>query len=182
MKDLESIAGLVILAGLAWAKSQDLQEVHPVITDPDYPPVYERLELLDGLTVEMQQAVYSWLQETPELLARWSVETGQTYSLMFTAGARSQAEQQALYAQGRTAPGGIVTHRDGITRRSRHQDGQALDFVLRVDGTSVWEDEARYLALGELAERHGLTWGGRWSSPHDPYHLELPDLGEDLWS
>lgn len=27
-------------------------------------------------------------------------------------------------------------------------------------------------AIGELGESHGMRWGGRWTLPHDPGHLE----------
>jgi hypothetical protein len=27
--------------------------------------------------------------------------------------------------------------------------------------------------IGEIVESVGLTWGGRWKSPHDPGHMEL---------
>lgn len=43
----------------------------------------------------------------------------------------------------------------------------------------AWKDDdspeaaAAFKAIGELGEAHGLRWGGRWTSPHDPGHLEL---------
>jgi len=36
-------------------------------------------------------------------------------------GVRTVAEQAQLYAQGRTAPGRIVTMKNGVTNRSNHQ-------------------------------------------------------------
>lgn len=35
------------------------------------------------------------------------------------------------------------------------------------------EAVAAFKVIGELGEAHGLRWGGRWTKPHDPGHLEL---------
>lgn len=44
-------------------------------------------------------------------------------------GIRTTEEQQELYAQGRTKPGYIVTYKDGIINKSKHQEGLAVDVV-----------------------------------------------------
>lgn len=44
-------------------------------------------------------------------------------------GIRTLEEQQELYAKGRTKPGGIVTYKDGIVSKSKHQEGLAVDVV-----------------------------------------------------
>lgn len=31
-----------------------------------------------------------------------------------------------------------------------------------------------WAVIGELAERLGLEWGGRWKKPHDPGHVQWP--------
>ena len=43
---------------------------------------------------------------------------------------RTKAEQDALYAKGRTAPGKIVTKAKGSSYSSQHQWGVAIDFYL----------------------------------------------------
>lgn len=93
-------------------------------------------------------------------------------------GVRSVAQQKALYAQGRTAPGRVVTMKDGIAHKSNHQAwadglGHAVDCAFwgvpqPFDPTLPWE------AYGQLVEAEGLVWGGRWSHPHDSPHAELP--------
>jgi peptidoglycan L-alanyl-D-glutamate endopeptidase CwlK len=70
---------------------------------------------------------------------------------------RTQAEQDALYAQGRTTPGRIVTW----TKQSKHIEGKAFDAVLLVNGKIDWNGKD-YTQMGEIAESVGLTWGGRW--------------------
>lgn len=42
---------------------------------------------------------------------------------------RTAAEQDALYAKGRTKPGNIVTNAKGSSYRSQHQWGIAFDFI-----------------------------------------------------
>jgi len=53
----------------------------------------------------------------PELSRRWTaidaILVDQGIAARVTAGLRSWAEQNALYAQGRTAPGSIVTYAQG---------------------------------------------------------------------
>lgn len=91
-------------------------------------------------------------------------------------GLRTTAQQQALYAKGRTTGGKIVTYADGVRKRSRHQDGVAVDcaFLLRqptlkrawtLTWGGSWDD------YGALAESAGLVWGGRWAMRDYP-HIE----------
>lgn len=53
---------------------------------------------------------------------------------LITCTRRTQAEQEALYAQGRTKPGKKVTW----TLKSRHLEGNAFDFVIMVNGKPDW--------------------------------------------
>lgn len=34
-------------------------------------------------------------------------------------------------------------------------------------------DDPAFKAIGDIGEKLGLRWGGRWRTPHDPGHLEL---------
>lgn len=71
---------------------------------------------------------------------------------------RSQAEQDALYAQGRTSPGRKVTW----TKRSNHTSREAVDVVvLDASGKLDWSAES-YLRIGAIAKDIGLVWGGDW--------------------
>lgn len=80
------------------------------------------------------------------------------HPMFITSARRTTAQQQALYAQGRTAPGRRVTNCDGIRKRSKHQDGLAVDCAFVADDIWVgpWDE------YGVVAEAHGLEWGGRW--------------------
>lgn len=101
-------------------------------------------------------------------LARQLVEAalGEDILLVITEGRRTLERQQKLYAQGRTAPGPIVTW----TMKSRHLTGEAVDVGVLVDGVLVWpDDDALWERIGQLGEAAGLRWGGRWKKPDRPH-------------
>jgi peptidoglycan L-alanyl-D-glutamate endopeptidase CwlK len=89
---------------------------------------------------------------------------------------RSVAEQDALYAQGRTTSGSIVTNAKGSTYSSQHQWGIAFDFFKNVKG-HAYDDATFFARVGALAKSIGLAWGGDWTNPVDRPHLYLPDWG-----
>ena len=90
---------------------------------------------------------------------------------------RSAAEQDALYAQGRTKPGSIVTNAKGSSYSSQHQWGIAADFY-RADGKGAYNESGDYFKrVGEIAKQLGLAWGGDWKSIVDKPHVYLPDWG-----
>lgn len=89
---------------------------------------------------------------------------------------RDQAKQGELYAQGRTAPGKIVTYsKPGY---SWHEYRKAFDFGLFTIGNAYIEgdtslEEKGYYLLGPIGESLGLVWGGRWGRVDLP-HFQLP--------
>lgn len=89
---------------------------------------------------------------------------------------RSPEEQQKLYAQGRTAPGQIVTQIDGVKKLSNHNHypSRAIDFCIEVGGKTTWSDK-EYLIAGPYFVAQGLTWGGNWKTFKDYPHIELPE-------
>jgi peptidoglycan L-alanyl-D-glutamate endopeptidase CwlK len=100
-----------------------------------------------------------------ELLRRLAAE-GLTFKV--TSGNRTKAEQAALYAKGRTAPGPKVTW----TMNSRHIGGRAIDLTLFSGKNPVWESK-HYDRAGAIGEELGLVWGGRWKRTPDRPHFEL---------
>lgn len=80
---------------------------------------------------------------------------------------RTADEQKKLYDEGKSRC-------DGYIKRSRHQDWLAADLGILNDARTdfLWADP-RYDKLGELAEKIGLVWGGRWASLNDVFHVEL---------
>lgn len=100
------------------------------------------------------------------------------HSMMVVQGVRTAKEQAALYAKGRTAPGAIVTMKDGIRHPSNHQPhadhlGHAVDCAF-AGVPDPFAESLPWESYGLLVESHGLTWGGRWTHPHDSPHAELP--------
>jgi peptidoglycan L-alanyl-D-glutamate endopeptidase CwlK len=90
---------------------------------------------------------------------------GEHLPFILTCTKRTPEEQAALYAQGRTTPGKIVTW----AQHSRHEDGEAFDIVILKNGKPDWSDLDSYRRAGILGESVGLVWGGRWKTPDYPH-------------
>lgn len=90
---------------------------------------------------------------------------------------RTVAEQDALYAQGRTKPGNKVTNAPGSTYSSYHQWGTAFD-IYRNDGQGAYNESGNFFGrVGAIGVSIGLEWGGNWKSPVDKPHFQLPNWG-----
>jgi hypothetical protein len=90
-------------------------------------------------------------------------------------GLRTFAEQDALYAQGRSVPGPVVTQARG--GESNHNYGLAADLCPFADGRAQWNAPIEvWAAIGAAAVRHGLSWGGNWKKFLDKPHVELPSM------
>ena len=78
---------------------------------------------------------------------------------------RTIAEQAALYASGRTAPGRILTcAKPGESAHNPGPDGlaRAFDAVPVLAGKPLWADVAVIEQMGICGESVGLKWAGRW--------------------
>lgn len=103
------------------------------------------------------------------------------HKMIITHGYRSKAEQDKLYAQGRTAPGPIVTNAKGF--QSMHNYGLAIDFALVTpDGKqAVWnttadfdrDGKADWMEVVEEAKKLGFEWGGDWKNFKDNPHFQM---------
>jgi peptidoglycan L-alanyl-D-glutamate endopeptidase CwlK len=98
---------------------------------------------------------------------------------------RTFAEQTALYSQGRTTKGQIVTNaRAGA---SNHNYGLSLDFALIIDKggdgkfeSSSWDTKGDYdgdkkadwMEVVEIFKRYGWEWGGNWKTFKDMPHVQ----------
>jgi peptidoglycan L-alanyl-D-glutamate endopeptidase CwlK len=94
------------------------------------------------------------------------------YKVRVFQGFRSIAEQDALYAQGRTKPGAIVTNAKG--GESLHNYGVAVDIVF-IDslGRPSWSHAFPWKTLGQVGKAHGFEWGGDWTGFPDLPHFQL---------
>ena len=98
--------------------------------------------------------------------------------LCVVSGLRTAAQQDTLFAQGRTAPGHIVTNaRAGA---SMHNYGLAVDVVPYLsgqEGAVNWSVETpQYQAMVAALLAQGLIWGGNWTSLKDYDHFQMPGL------
>ncbi len=92
--------------------------------------------------------------------------------VLFSDGYRSNAEQNALYAQGRTKPGKIVTNARG--GQSLHNYGLAIDmFITNKAGTSATWPVGELRKVAQIAKGLGFEWGGDWKTFKDNPHLQM---------
>lgn len=91
--------------------------------------------------------------------------------VLITSTYRDMESQDALYAQGRTAPGKKVTN--AKAGQSFHNYRCAFDFVPIVNGKAQWNDIATFTRCGEIAERVGLEWAGRWKTFKELAHCQF---------
>lgn len=101
--------------------------------------------------------------------------------MLITCTYRSNAEQDILYAQGRTAPGPRVTKaRGGQSAHNYTLDGKpaakAFDVVPVVGGKLMWSaTHPAWQTLGKIGTDLGLTWYGTPGSSFVEYpHFQLP--------
>lgn len=130
----------------------------------------ENLDLLKRIDTSLLYPRY--LELINELVNRCAAR-GAYY--VATSGTRTEKEQEALYAQGRTKPGKIVTNAKPLY--SAHNFGCSIDFAPHV---GKWEGKLNpdysaknYKILGEEARKLGLDWGGDWTSIKDTPHVQL---------
>jgi len=85
-------------------------------------------------------------------------------------GFRTYEAQAALYAQGRTSPGRVVTNaRPGY---SNHNFGIAFDVGV-FEGSRYLGESPKYKAVGAMGMDIGLEWGGSWKTLVDEPHFQL---------
>ncbi len=99
-------------------------------------------------------------------------------TIKIISGLRTFSQQDALYAQGRTAPGPKVTNAKG--GYSNHNFGLAFDIGVFENGKYMGESPS-YNKLGPIGVSIGLAWGGNWVSIKDTPHYELrPAWAKDM--
>lgn len=131
----------------------------------ELPAAQEAVELAPGMVSRLSRDFAARLERVADRM--WN-EHGLRVEIV--EGFRSQSRQDQLYAQGRTAPGPVVTW----TTQSLHSVGAAAD--LYVDGAPITPDQA--LLLSRVADDEGL----RTLYPFDSGHIQLdrPDFRGEL--
>jgi len=117
-----------------------------------------------SLHPKAQQKAREFMQLAIPLMLRYGLD------VRIISGLRTFAEQDALYAQGRTAKGRIVTNaRAGF---SNHNFGTAFDIGLFL-GKNYLGESLKYKELGQAGKSLGLVWGGDFKSIKDEPHFEI---------
>lgn len=110
------------------------------------------------------------LNKKVQPLARKLIETAvdQGIYVKIICGRRTYEEQDELYAQGRTAPGNIVTKAKG--GQSNHNFGTAFDIgIFDKSGKTYLDESPDYAKVGKIGEALGLEWGGDWKFVDEPH-------------
>lgn len=126
--------------------------------------------------LRIQLALKSQPQALQPLLRRKAEDLivkmeGWGYKVMVHQGFRSIAEQDYLYAQGRTRGGSVVTNAKG--GESLHNYGVAFDMVFISDGKPSWDNRFPWDLLGRAGQELGLEWGGAWKTFVDRPHFQM---------
>lgn len=156
--------------------------------DPAPPPITPQKPLKtmrDKVSIDRVNALHPAIRDEVRNLIIIAEDKLPHTAIRIVQGLRTFAEQDALYAQGRTKKGPKVTNSKG--GQSFHNYGLAIDFALLYDkdrnGTFEalsWETlkdmdmdgEADWMEVVEIFEEAGYTWGGRFKSIKDDPHFE----------
>jgi peptidoglycan L-alanyl-D-glutamate endopeptidase CwlK len=96
---------------------------------------------------------------------------GDGIELLITSTYRDNESQNALYAQGRTEPGKIVTNAKG--GQSFHNYRCAVDVVPLVNGKPDWDGTHPIWAkIGNYGKLAGLEWAGEWTRFKELAHFQ----------
>lgn len=127
----------------------------------------------EGLVDARSEKAIATLHPKVQPLARLLIQKAAAQDMHFkiTSGFRTYEEQDALYEQGRSKPGVIVTNARGGF--SSHNFATAFDVTLFKGTEPVW-DSVKYVLLGSMGKQLGLSWGGDWSKPDEPHYYLKP--------
>ena len=141
---------------------------------------------MDKISLERIQKLHPKLRvEATNILGEIEVILKGKAACRFTFTLRTFAEQQALYNQGRTTKGAIVTN--AKAGQSLHNYGLAIDFALIVDTDhngsydfTSWSTTTDYdldkvadwMEVVAIFKRYGWEWGGSWKSFKDLPHFQ----------
>ena len=110
----------------------------------------------------------------PSAIAAWTeaqVAMPANVQIIVVQGLRTFAESDALFAQGRTAPGAIVTKAGA--GQSYHNYGLAFDFAMVTNGKDDDSVGPNWMKVVSIMETHGMSWGGNFPEGfHDNPHFE----------
>ncbi|MFY0483076.1 M15 family metallopeptidase [Flavobacterium sp. PLA-1-15] len=117
-------------------------------------------------------------EEVTKIIAQCDKALTGKAKVRITHGLRTNAEQDNLYAQGRTTPGKKITNAKG--GQSIHNYGFAVDICLIIEGKASWDTAkdwdndqiADWYECVKIFALHGWEWGGNWKTFKDMPHFE----------
>lgn len=124
-------------------------------------------------------------QEVEDCILKAEAGFPPNMAIRIVQGLRTIEEQNAIYAQGRTTPGKIVTNAKG--GKSYHNYGLAIDFALirDKDGNGSYEElswdtgrdadkdgQKDWQEVVKVFEAAGWVWGGKFATIVDAPHLQ----------
>jgi peptidoglycan L-alanyl-D-glutamate endopeptidase CwlK len=137
----------------------------------------------DKITIERIALLHPKLRDEALAIYEEIVDVlGDKVMCRFTHTLRTIAEQNKLYAQGRTTPGRIVTNARG--GQSFHNYGLAIDIVLLQDKNNDWiyetlsydtkadfdkDGKRDWIEVVEIFKQYGWEWGGSWKFVDAPH-------------
>jgi hypothetical protein len=150
-----------------------------VVTPPEPPPAAVTTSVLSPVTMNLNTQRLARLSPNVAQLALGMVDACAQAGLaiLITQGFRTWEEQDALFAQGRTTPGKIISNARG--GQSWHNFGLAFDIVVldsigKADWNTAHPGWSRAAAIGKSL---GLEWGGDWPKFKDlPHFQKIGDL------
>jgi peptidoglycan L-alanyl-D-glutamate endopeptidase CwlK len=127
----------------------------------DLSPVWDATseKLINKLHPKVRDKIRAFINEAEK----------QGIKLKVTSTLRTYAEQDKLYAQGRTTKGGKVTNARG--GYSWHNFAVATD-VVPIENGKVNYNSKNWSKIGSLGKTFGLEWGGDWKSFVDKPHFQ----------
>lgn len=129
---------------------------------------------MDQISLDRLKLLHPKLRDEAFEIYEEILKAGVNIRVIYTL--RTFAEQDALYAQGRTKIGKIVTKAKGGL--SMHNYGLAIDFAILKDGKQVLWDlkvdldkdgKSDWMEVVTIFKQYGWTWGGDWKffdAPH----------------
>lgn len=138
----------------------------------------KRLQWADKITLDRIELMHPELRDSlKEQYLTINTKLPKGVRLRFSHTLRTIAEQNELYAQGRTKKGSIVTNAKG--GQSIHNYGLAFDIVILKDKdhngtfeTASWDVDEHFKAVANYFKSVGWQWGGDWKSFKDYPHFE----------
>lgn len=162
---IQRILGGVTVDGVWGPKSQAALDA--AIRPPTEQPLPVEGDRVDDRSEANIATLHPKVQPFARKLIRELLAAGIVAKII--SGTRTYAEQTALYEQGRSKPGKIVTN--ARAGHSWHNFGVALDIGIFEHDKYVGESPL-YKKAGVIGESLGFEWGGRWKGLVDEPHLQ----------